>query len=1693
MSTKQIKLTNFQRGEIIGAWKCEASVKKISEKLYYSQSIIYDVIAAYVDNKIERPCENCEIVKTSYKWCEACQIIQMEKLLSGNKKLDDFIERMIISNVHVDKIIIFEWIPYNQFNDIKELYKGQFVTIYSTIWKDGPLHYDFRDMKGTRESNKKVTLKFLYNSHNMINEFLNKAKSYLKNENDLNLKLYGISQNPDTKDYIMVLQHEYSEKYENIEDEWCKLYKLNYFEANFTTYNSGNETIDDFIQKMQLKIIKTTDIRFEWIPHNQFINIKEVGKSHFTTIYSAIWNNGPLHYDFKSMKGTRESNKNVTIKCLINSYDMINEFLDKVKTCPFNRINGILGISQNPFTKDYAMILHGEYCEKCGQEYTNIMYKWCKSCHVNDLKTSFINWTSGNGKIDNFIQEMQLNVDYHVFNSSLFQWIPYNEFYDIKEKNDDFYPTYSAIWEDGPLYFNFRDMNTVAIRDLNERVTLKHFSDAQDMINEFHNKTNFINIYGISQNSNTKEYIMVFQDENCGECGKKYTKTSYKWCDSCQTNYLKMNFKNWTSGNKRIDDFIQEKQLRYGYIFNSLLFQWIPYDNLHDIKEIGKSELDTVYSAILEIDLLHYSLNRKMVQKVVLKHVRDSQNMIDDFLKEVKSYSMNVIDLSIKEFKIYGISQDPSTKDYIMILEDKYCEKCGKEYEEIAYEWCKSCQINNLKENFANWTSENEQLDYYIQEMQFRIEHSLNVIVEWIPYNQFYDIKKTGKSDLHKLKLDMYMIDLSIDPDITELATWKDGPLNYNKAKKELMRNPNEKVALKYLKDLTKLTNEIKNYSVDKSDYKLKVYGISQNPVTKDYILVLQNEYCEICYERYIEENWCQTCQPNYLRTNFENWSSKNEVIDDFIQEAQVKSYTSETIIEWVPYDQFDDIKELSKDNSFTIYSAIWKNGPLCYKTEWIRELNKAVILKCMHNSQIMISEFLYKVSKANLLKIICGITQNPDTNDYIMVLRDGYCEKCGEEFTNLLYKWCKPCRINDLKLNLKWICENEKIDNFIQQMQLEFKYIFATPYSLFQWIPYNEFYNIKEIEKNELDNFDKIYSAVFFEKQKENLLHYGYKEVLRRVTLKHLHNSQNMIDEFLNMVKTNIIDDIVKIRGISQNPDTKDYIMVLEERICKKCGAQFKYICDLCQINDLKVNLTSKNNKYVDDFVHELQLKINKSSDIIFERIPYNQFYNINKIGSDLNTVIRATWRNGPLYYDNNTGKFMRNSYENVALKYLNITSQDITKPDEIMKYYNNNMNYCNLKVYGISQDLVTRNCFIIFQDGFCEKCNEQYADIEYKWCKYCQISNLKEDFTNWTSGNKQIDDLIQEIRLKINKSGDIIIEWIPYEQFSDIKEIGKGGFARVYSARWAKTDKLVALKCLYNSQNITNEFLNEIRAYSIDSSLVSSNILRVYGISQNPNTKEYVIVLEYAGGGNFNDWMNKHYKYFEWGDKIDVLFSIINGLREIHQKQMVHHDFHPGNILFRDNISSYVYSISGICISDMGLCGEIGSTKESKLFGVMPYMAPEVLRGEPYTQAADIYSFGMIMYFIATGRQPFSNCAHDHFLVLDICKDEIRPEINELGMPKCYVDLMKKCWDTNPDNRPDVNEIQEIIKMFKEQKYYEIEMQFKEAEKYREAEECRKANLPLDDESNRLITHSQAIYTSRLLSTESFDDLAI
>src|SRR3954454_25292309 len=83
---------------------------------------------------------------------------------------------------------------------------------------------------------------------------------------------------------------------------------------------------------------------------------------------------------------------------------------------------------------------------------------------------------------------------------------------------------------------------------------------------------------------------------------------------------------------------------------------------------------------------------------------------------------------------------------------------------------------------------------------------------------------------------------------------------------------------------------------------------------------------------------------------------------------------------------------------------------------------------------------------------------------------------------------------------------------------------------------------------------------------------------------------------------------------------------------------------------------------------------------------------------------------------------------------------------------------------------------------DEICPECNQEYNGY---WCKPCNSKHFQNDFNNWTSGNDKIDKFIQDAQLNANYNWDVI-EWIPYDRFKDVKQIGKGGFGTIHYARW-------------------------------------------------------------------------------------------------------------------------------------------------------------------------------------------------------------------------------------------------------------------------------------------------------------------
>ncbi|GBC00665.1 hypothetical protein RclHR1_03930015 [Rhizophagus clarus] len=284
--------------------------------------------------------------------------------------------------------------------------------------------------------------------------------------------------------------------------------------------------------------------------------------------------------------------------------------------------------------------------------------------------------------------------------------------------------------------------------------------------------------------------------------------------------------------------------------------------------------------------------------------------------------------------------------------------------------------------------------------------------------------------------------------------------------------------------------------------------------------------------------------------------------------------------------------------------------------------------------------------------------------------------------------------------------------------------------------------------------------------------------------------------------------------------------------------------------------------------------------------------------------------------------------------------------------------------------------------------------------------------------SENVNLDEFIKKNRLK----------WIPYDQFNNVEYLDKGGFGTIHKAVWSSINSEVALKCLNSLNENLDEFLNEWDCHV--KCLGSGRIINLYGFTKDPDTLNYMMVMYYANKGNLRGNLTKIVGN-NWGRKLIMLYKIISGLNKIHKENLVHCDFHDGNILKHedkeDDDDEDGNNKDEIYISDLGLCQPVEFLKKYDIYGVIPFMAPEVLRGKSYTLASDIYSFSMIMWEFTSGVPPFNNRAHDLQLSLSICKGE-RPEIIE-NIPRCYVDLMKKCWSEDPLERPSAKEVSNII----------------------------------------------------------------
>src|SRR5436190_18770623 len=130
--------------------------------------------------------------------------------------------------------------------------------------------------------------------------------------------------------------------------------------------------------------------------------------------------------------------------------------------------------------------------------------------------------------------------------------------------------------------------------------------------------------------------------------------------------------------------------------------------------------------------------------------------------------------------------------------------------------------------------------------------------------------------------------------------------------------------------------------------------------------------------------------------------------------------------------------------------------------------------------------------------------------------------------------------------------------------------------------------------------------------------------------------------------------------------------------------------------------------------------------------------------------------------------------------------------------------------------------------------------------------------------------------------------------------------------------------------------------------------SFLELYGVTQDPETKEYMIVMQYANNGSLLSYLDQNINKLTWMDKLRHLRTIAYYLHIIHNAGLVHCDLHGGNIVLHHGVP---------LICDLGLSQSVNSHKSnSTIQGVLPFIAPEVFHTSKFTQESDVYSFGII-----------------------------------------------------------------------------------------------------------------------------------
>ncbi|KAG8639273.1 serine/threonine-protein kinase EDR1-like isoform X4 [Manihot esculenta] len=322
-------------------------------------------------------------------------------------------------------------------------------------------------------------------------------------------------------------------------------------------------------------------------------------------------------------------------------------------------------------------------------------------------------------------------------------------------------------------------------------------------------------------------------------------------------------------------------------------------------------------------------------------------------------------------------------------------------------------------------------------------------------------------------------------------------------------------------------------------------------------------------------------------------------------------------------------------------------------------------------------------------------------------------------------------------------------------------------------------------------------------------------------------------------------------------------------------------------------------------------------------------------------------------------------------------------------------------------------------------EKDQEHEEDIQQDLLSGLSIDE-KAETKEGTKCSKVIGGISSELAAFYTHLATRELQTIKNSDLEYIKELGSGAYGTVYYGKWKGSS--VAIKRLKPScftggslkeDQLVADFWKEAH---ILGQLHHPNIVAFYGVVTDGPLNNLATVTEYMVNGSLKQVLRRKDRTIDRRKRIILAMDAAFGMEYLHEKNIVHFDLKSHNLLVNMKDPQ-----RPVCkIGDLGL----SKIKQRTLIsggvrGTIPWMAPELLHSKSnmVTEKVDVYSFGIVMWELLTGEEPYANLRSEE-IIAGIIKGNLRPEIPSWCDP-AWKSLMERCWSSDPESRPAFSEI--------------------------------------------------------------------